>query len=117
MTASRFVYGSHSTPDKAYTSNDFPANAEVLPTQLRELSNGKPIRALFYSCRRFIGRFSVRPRSIQVVLDTEGVTLEPGKGWELEEFQFGSGSDRNVLLTVAAEHIARHHLVCQPASP
>jgi len=63
----------------------------------------------FTSCRRFIGRFYVRPKSIQVVIDTEGLTLAPGKSWELEEFQFGSGADRNGLLAALGERIAHNH--------
>jgi alpha-galactosidase len=63
----------------------------------------------FTSCRRFVGRFYVRPKSIQVVLDTEGLTLAPGQTWDLEEFQFGSGDDRNALLAAAGERIAKNH--------
>jgi alpha-galactosidase len=68
----------------------------------------------FTSCRRFIGRFYVRPKSIQVVLDTEGLTLPPGRTWELEEFQFGAGADRNLLLTAVAERIVRNHPPLRP---
>jgi alpha-galactosidase len=63
----------------------------------------------FTSCRRFIGRFYVRPKSIQVVLDTEGLTLAPGQTLDLEEFQFGSGDDRNALLASLGERIVRNH--------
>jgi alpha-galactosidase len=63
----------------------------------------------FTSCRRFVGRFYLWPKSIQVVLDTENLTLEPGQTWELEEFQFGAGAERNLLLTALAERIAHHH--------
>ena len=47
----------------------------------------------FTSCRRFIGRFYVRAKSIQVVVDAEGLALEPGQSWELEEFMFAAGAD------------------------
>jgi alpha-galactosidase len=63
----------------------------------------------FTSCRRFIGRFYVRPKSIRVVLDTEGLTLKPGQRWELEEFLFGAGGDRNALLAELGKQIARNH--------
>jgi alpha-galactosidase len=63
----------------------------------------------FTSCRRFIGRFYVRPHSVQAVLDMEGLTLAPGQTWELEEFLFGTGPDRNALLAALGERIARNH--------
>lgn len=63
----------------------------------------------FTSCRRFSGRFHVRPRAIQVVLDCEDLLLEPGKSWELEDFMFASGPERNRLLQRLAEHLARNH--------
>jgi alpha-galactosidase len=63
----------------------------------------------FTSCRRFIGRFYVRPKSIQAVVDMEGLTLAPGQSWELEEFQFGTGADRNGLLAALGERIANNH--------
>jgi alpha-galactosidase len=51
----------------------------------------------------------VRPKSIQVVLDLEGLPLAPGQSLDLEEFQFGSGADRNALLTALSEQIVRNH--------
>src|SRR5262249_32794487 len=63
----------------------------------------------FTSCRRFVGRFYVRPKSIQVVLDAEGLTLAPGQTWELEEFRYADGDDRNALLAAVGEQIARNH--------
>jgi alpha-galactosidase len=70
---------------------------------------GEPTLLAFTSCRRFIGRFYVRPRSIQVAIDTEGLTLAPGQTWDLEEFQFGTGGDRNALLAALAERINHNH--------
>jgi alpha-galactosidase len=63
----------------------------------------------FASCRRFIGRFYVLPRSIQAVIDAEGLTLGAGQSWALEEFVFAAGGDRNALLTSLAERIAGNH--------
>src|SRR5438094_8834 len=63
----------------------------------------------FSSCNRFIGRFYVRPTSIQAVLDTENLTLQPGHSWQLEEFLFTAGKDRNALLAKLAERIMQHH--------
>jgi alpha-galactosidase len=63
----------------------------------------------FTSCRRFSGRFDVRERRIDVVLDTEGLELAPGQAWELEEFTFRAGRDRAGLLAELAERINRNH--------
>jgi alpha-galactosidase len=63
----------------------------------------------FTSCRRFIGRFHVRPKAIQVVLDTENLTLEPGQTWELEEFMLGAGGERQALLAALGQRIAKNH--------
>jgi alpha-galactosidase len=63
----------------------------------------------FTSCRRFSGKFYVRPDSIDVVVDAEGLKLAPGETWELEEFMFTTGSDRAGLLTALADRINRNH--------
>jgi alpha-galactosidase len=63
----------------------------------------------FASCRRFIGRFYVRPKSIQAVLDMENLTLAPGETWELEELTVTAGKDRNAMLGSLAERIAKNH--------
>jgi alpha-galactosidase len=87
-----------------------PAGATVV-YGLLTLWPGEGEHALlaFTSCRRFIGRFYVRPKSIQVAIDTEGLTLAPGATWKLEELLFRTGSDRNALLTALGEQIARNH--------
>jgi alpha-galactosidase len=63
----------------------------------------------FTSCRRFVGRFYVRPASVQAVIDTENLTLGPGQAWELEEFTAAGGPDRNALLAALGERIAHNH--------
>ncbi|HZY86150.1 MAG TPA: hypothetical protein VFE78_15050, partial [Gemmataceae bacterium] len=70
---------------------------------------GEHLALAFASCRRFVGRFHVRPKSIQAVVDTEGLTLAPGESWKLEKIQFGSGKDRNALLAALAERIRLNH--------
>ncbi|HBY59313.1 MAG TPA: alpha-galactosidase [Solibacterales bacterium] len=72
----------------------------------------------FTSCRRFHGRFLLLPGRLQVVLETEGLTLAPGESWPLEEFLHLRGSDRSRLLARLAEHINRNHPPLRlPASP
>src|SRR5437867_2167343 len=43
-----------------------------------------PVTLAFTSCRRFIGRFFLRERSLEVVIDTEGLELAPGESWTLD---------------------------------
>src|SRR5215831_13018871 len=61
------------------------------------------------SCRRFAGQFYLRPNSLQVVVDTEGLELKPGESWELEEFTFRSGPDRAKLLDELARALNANH--------
>lgn len=63
----------------------------------------------FTSCRRFVGRFDIRERTVDAVLDLEGRELAPGETWPLEEFQFTSGPDRAELLARLAARICRNH--------
>lgn len=63
----------------------------------------------FTSCRRFAGKFYVRPNLIEIAIDAEGLALEPGQTWELEEFMFESGPDRAALLKALAANIGRYH--------
>jgi len=63
----------------------------------------------FTSCRRFVGRFYIRDRSIDVVMDTEGLMLAPGESWALEEFMALAGKDRNALLAAFADRINVNH--------
>ncbi|MEN6535308.1 MAG: glycoside hydrolase family 36 protein [Bryobacteraceae bacterium] len=70
---------------------------------------GETILLGFTSCRRFNGRFYLRPGSIEVVLDTENLELAPGESWELEEFLFAHGPVRPALLNRLANEINRNH--------
>jgi len=63
----------------------------------------------FTSCRRFSGQFYLRGSSLQVVVDTEGLELKPGESWQLEEFIFQSGPDREQLLANLSQRLAANH--------
>ena len=63
----------------------------------------------FTSSRRFIGRFYVRPSSIEVVVDTEGLTLGAGERWTLEDFSYGDAVDRDALLAGVARQLTANH--------
>ena len=71
----------------------------------------------FTSCRRFSGRFELRPSTVRVVLDAEGRELKGGEEWELEEIQYLAGGDREALLAGLAERIAAHHPPLHAAVP
>jgi hypothetical protein len=50
------------------------------------LTLGGSTTLAFTSCRRFIGRFFLREKTLEVVMDTEDLELPPGQSWDLEEF-------------------------------
>src|SRR5205814_8558249 len=53
-----------------------PADAKVVTGMMTLTPPGGPTSLLgFTSCKRFNGRFYLRPKSIEVVLDTEGLAL------------------------------------------
>jgi alpha-galactosidase len=87
-----------------------PADAKVVTGMMTLTPPGGETMLLgFTSCRRFNGRFYLRPKSIEVVLDTEGLALAPGESWDLEEFTYTSGANRVALLTRLATRISQHH--------
>ena len=62
----------------------------------------------FTSCRRFSGLFRLRGASaLEVVVDTEGLTLGPGETWELEELSTAVGSTMD--LRSLAERLSVNH--------
>jgi alpha-galactosidase len=95
-----------------------PADAKVV-TGMVTLTppGGETVLLGFTSCRRFNGRFYLRPKSIEVVLDTEGLALGPGESWDLEEFLFTSGPLRAALLRKLADRIDVNHPPLRVANP
>ncbi len=71
----------------------------------------------FTSSNRFNGQFYVRDSSLQVVVDTEGLELKPGESWDLEEFTFRSGPDREELLESLAQRLNINHPPLRFPSP
>lgn len=71
----------------------------------------------FTSCRRFAGQFYFRGNSLQAVVDTENIELQPGESCELEEFMFRTGSDRNQLLSDLAKRLAANHPPLRAKTP
>lgn len=71
----------------------------------------------FTSSRRFAGRFHLRPNQVTVTCDTEGLTLEPGESWELEEFVILEGKHKSLLLQQLASLLRANHPMDLPAAP
>jgi alpha-galactosidase len=72
-------------------------------------SDTEAIIFAFTSCHRFSGQFYLRDGSLQIVVDTEGLELKPGESWELEEFAFRSGANREALLAQIAQRLVTNH--------
>jgi alpha-galactosidase len=95
-----------------------PADATVTYNMLSLDVGGGVHRVLaFTSCRRFSGRFEIRPATLRVVVDAEGREIAPGEAWDLEELAVLSGRDREALLASLGERIAVHHPPLGPSRP
>src|SRR5436190_1079347 len=73
------------------------------------LPDGNNHLLAFTSCRRFAGQFYLRDSSLQIVVDTEGLELKAGESWQLEEFSFSSGANREQLLAELAARLTGNH--------
>lgn len=78
---------------------------------------GKNHLLAFTSCRRFSGQFYLSGSRLKVVIDTEGLELKAGESWQLEEFTFQSGSDREQLLANLSERLQANHPRLHFAAP
>ncbi len=89
-----------------------PGATAVYGLALLSFPAGAPPRHLllaFTSCHRFTGSIRFFDGRYELVLDTEGLALEPGERWELEECCVLAGDDCEALLAELAASIARHH--------
>jgi alpha-galactosidase len=81
---------------------------------------GTPWAAAFTSCRRFSGLLRLRPpSSLQIVVDTEGLTLAPGESWDLEELAVVTADPAHgsVLDSVGSLVASNHPRLEAPAPP
>jgi alpha-galactosidase len=70
----------------------------------------------FTSCRRFSGFFRFHGTSpLEIVVDTEGLTLGPGESWDLEAFY--CGGDEGAMKPVAERLMANHPPLKTAAPP
>jgi alpha-galactosidase len=87
-----------------------PSDATVATGLLTLSAPRSPCQVLaFTSCHRFIGRFYLRPTSLDMVVDTEGLAIAPGETWALEELAFAEGPARAELLASVAKRIDENH--------
>ena len=87
-----------------------PAGTRVVYGVATLVASDGPHHVLaFASCRRFNGALHLRPSSIQIVVETEGLTLEPGQQWQLEEFSYSAGADRDAQLAALAKRLNTSH--------
>jgi alpha-galactosidase len=64
----------------------------------------------FASTRRFAGLFRLRPPGgLQIVVDTEGLTLRPGESWPLEDLIVASRPSRDLALADVGAALAANH--------
>jgi alpha-galactosidase len=71
----------------------------------------------FTSCARFSGRFEVSASRVRAIVDCEGLTLDPGGSWPLEELFVARGRDRLSLLDSVASRLAQHHPPLRATQP
>src|SRR5258708_9790917 len=108
------------SPPSASAPGGSSGYGETQPKPLRGEGGDSRVYALgFTSTRRFAGLFRLRPPSgLQVIVDTEGLTIAPGQTWELEEFTRVTGKNRDAVLgTVGARLAANHPPLESPAPP
>jgi alpha-galactosidase len=63
----------------------------------------------FSSTRRFVGKFRLKPSSIEVVVELESLEIGPGEAWPLEDLMWRSGPNRAALFDVLAQRLNRNH--------
>ncbi|SEO33512.1 glycoside hydrolase family 36 protein [Paenibacillus sp. OV219] len=63
----------------------------------------------FSSCKRFTGEIRLADGHFEIVLNGEGLVIEPGESWELEQLVILPGGQREELLEYYAGLIAANH--------
>ncbi len=72
-------------------------------------SDGQVTLVGFASCRRFNGRLHLNPTRLRVVMDMEGIVIQPGEEWELEELVLHRAADAASVMAAFASSIAQCH--------
>jgi alpha-galactosidase len=97
--------------DRKHYRIPMPDGAETFFGAMTLSGPGRTVHGLgFTSTHRFAGLFRLRPpASLQVVVDTEGLTLDPGQSWDLETFTHAFGSSRDAVLAEIGDRLAATH--------
>ena len=105
--------------DRSHYKIPQPADALTAYGMFTLLPTGGNIVTMgFSSCRRFVGKFYIREKSMEAVVDAENLELAPGESWTLEDLWFGAGSDREALLAELGDLIKKNHPpICKPPVP
>ena len=94
---------------KHYKIPDFrglPTAYGVLNLNLADTDN---LLLGFTSCERFVGRISFDAQQLLISVDTEGLVLQPGERWSLEEFVLLCGERQGDLFNELALRINQNH--------
>jgi len=96
-----------------------PPGAQTYFGAMTLSAQDRPVVGLgFTSTRRFAGLFRLQPpASLQVVIDTEGLSLGPGQSWDLEEFTTTTGESRDAVLGTIGARLATNHPRLHFAAP
>jgi alpha-galactosidase len=63
----------------------------------------------FSTCHRFIGRISFDANQLLISIDTEGLALESGESWTLEDLVFLTGDSRGDVFQSLSQAICFNH--------
>ena len=74
------------------------------------LPYGRPYVLMgFSSCFKYAGMFRFKDNYLECFMDTEDLTLAPGKTWQMEEFVILEGSDNDRLFEQFGRYINLNH--------
>jgi alpha-galactosidase len=111
-------FGAMTLSPSASPRDESRAGYGETPPKPGEGGDGRVFAMGFTSTRRFAGLFRLTPPSgLQVIVDTEGLSLAPGQSWDLEEFSFLTGKNRDVLLGAIGASLAANHPPLKSAAP
>ncbi len=97
-------------PDRLeYKLPQAPNQVTVYSMAILSPKNKQHVLMAFTSCNRFSGEFRFGKKVFEVVMDTEGLWLDPGETWNFEEFMIITGDTRTALLDQLADRIEINH--------
>lgn len=79
---------------------------------------GEHVLIGFSTCLWYCGKLHLRADSVQAVLETEDIAIDPGEMWYLEDMVLLQGPDRASVLSDFGDRLAEHHRAdCMPDLP